>query len=698
MLSDTTIAAAPTGASIGARALPQSGRLAYIDGVRAIAIVAVVAFHAHIPGFRGGFVGVDVFFVISGFLITQQIVSQMLDGRFAATDFYARRVLRILPPLLLVTVTTLAIAPLFPLLPQEARELGHSAAATAAMISNYYFTSGTEYFATHSEVYPLLHTWSLGVEEQYYLLTPAFLAAILALATRRRWDPTRTLFASGAIAIVASYIALAILSKADHRLAFFSIMTRSWQFSIGGLLAISTLKGYVLPQRLRAPLGIAGFAAIAAAIVLYDEHIAYPGLVWALPPSLGALLLIAAGLGEGRQTDAPMMRLLTSRPAVAIGLLSYSWYLWHWPLTELARTLPIGQDGLWKDIAASGFALLLSVPTFLLLERPLRNMRRVEITRRYGTRIIAGGIAVSVLIAAGAMLLLKSAAYNRPVQAIAMGAPQVPVAGCQNVADKPKFIHVTPCIVGVAVKPTVVFVGDSHAGMLAPVAEWSARAESRAGMVLSKTSCPPLLGIEIDFFVTRTCASSNDEILAWIEKQSAPAISGAVLAGRWMLYSETDTPDGEADLPRMLWSDASRPHGSYFDRLGGGLTAMLTALSPQRRVLVVAAVPELRHPAVGCLQRAQLSGQSRDHCALDRAAVESRRHEAVATLRRVVAAFPNARLIDPIDVFCAGDKCWPFASQGVFYVDTDHLSPLGAEMLYRHFERDFRWVYGEGPG
>src|SRR6185312_9496975 len=186
----TSLPTAADRADEAPRAASLSGRLAYIDGVRAIAIIAVVAFHAHIPGFRGGFVGVDVFFVISGFLITHQIASQSLAGRFSAADFYARRVLRIFPPLLLVTLATLALSTAFPLLPQEGRELAHSAAATAAMISNYYFTQGTEYFAVRSEINPLLHTWSLGVEEQYYLLAPAFTAAIIAFAMRRNWRPT----------------------------------------------------------------------------------------------------------------------------------------------------------------------------------------------------------------------------------------------------------------------------------------------------------------------------------------------------------------------------------------------------------------------------------------------------------------------------------------------------------------------------
>ena len=295
------------------------------------------------------------------------------------------------------------------------------------------------------------------------------------------------------------------------------------------------------------------------------------------------------------------------------------------------------------------------------------------------------------------MMLAKSPAFNRPLKAISMGAPVERVTGCQVGVATPTFTHVTPCLVGAVGNPSVLFWGDSHAIMLTPAAEWSARAQNRTAIVLGKTSCPPLLGIEVDFFVKRTCGDSNDEILAWIEKQRTQPITGAVLAARWSLYNGKDTPNAEADLPRMVWRDASRPESDYASKLGGGLGETLKALSPGRRVLILAPVPELRHPAVGCLQRAQISGQSRESCAISRDAVENRRHEAMEVLRSVAAAYPNVRLIDPIDVFCDRDKCWPFGPEGVFYVDTDHLSPLGAERLYRHFERDFSWVYGDGP-
>jgi peptidoglycan/LPS O-acetylase OafA/YrhL len=695
MRSDTsTIIASPAPALDAAWSTPHARRLDYIDGMRAIAIVAVVCFHAHIPGFSGGFVGVDIFFVISGFLITHQIVSQSLDGRFSMADFYARRILRIFPPLLLVTVATLALATACSLLPQERRELAMSAAATAAMVSNYFFSSGTEYFSSHSEVNPLLHTWSLGVEEQYYLFVPAFTAAILVLAKRRKWRPVDALLGFGAVAIVASYVALAILTNTDHRLAFFSIITRSWQFATGGILAIAVIDGIVIPERLRSLLGVAGLLAIAAPILLYDQHVTYPGYAAAAVPTCGALLLLASGLGN---KTSPLVRLLSSPPAVAVGLLSYSWYLWHWPLVELGRTLAVGQDSIWKDIAASAAAFALAIPTYLFLERPLKRLRRPEITRRRGGRVIIAGAAGSAAVALLALFLTQASVINRHAPKIDMGRPTVAASGCQP-NHLPSFSHVNPCVVGATAEPSAVFWGDSHATMLIPVADWSGRAADRAAVVFGKNVCPPLLGIEIDFFVRRTCAGSNDELLAWIRAQATRPITGVVLAGAWSRYNGQEIPAGGTDLTRMLWRDPNRPEVGYADMFSDGLSQLLTALGPGRRVLIVGQVPEFKHAVVHCLMRAQLNGQGFETCALERLAVEHRRRDAIETLQRVAARFPNVRLIDPLDVFCDRDTCRPFGPDGVYYEDDNHITELGAEKLYRHFQADFRWVYGPTAG
>jgi peptidoglycan/LPS O-acetylase OafA/YrhL len=671
-------------------AFPRTGRLAYVDGMRAIAIIAIVAFHARIPGFQGGFVGVDIFFVISGFLITHQIVSQTLSGRFSAGDFYARRMLRILPPLLLVTTVTLALAPFFPLLPHETRELANSAAATAVMASNYYFTSGTDYFATKSEIIPLLHTWSLGVEEQYYLLAPAFIGAVATISERRKWRPLTALTISGLAVIAGSYIVLAILTKTDHRLAFFSIMSRAWQFALGGGLAISVLDGSAVPAKARTALGVVGILAIAISVFYFDAQMSFPGLFAGAVPTLGTLLLLASGL---RNERGPLTRILSSRPAVTIGLLSYGWYLWHWPFTAFARALPIAQDSIWKNVLASTVALLMSVPTYRFIEQPMKRLRRPQITRQFSGRIILAGIGGSLLIAVLALVLAHSPVFVPKPPAIALGSPSKPVQGCRADDTAIAFRHVVPCIVGTGGEPSVVYWGDSHALMLAPLAEWAANAAVSTAAVVGKTSCPPLLGVEVNYFVTQTCAASNDQVLEWLKNK--PSITGVVLAARWVLYSGRATPDGEADVPRLLWREDNRTSGGYAEILRSSLRDTLKALSP-RRVLIVAPAPELRHAAVNCLMRAQISAQPRETCAADRVTAEQRRRETVAVLRQVAAAFPNVKLIDPFDVFCSPDICRPFGPEGVYYSDADHLSPLGAELLFNRFEREFLWASGKG--
>jgi SGNH domain-containing protein len=217
-----------------------------------------------------------------------------------------------------------------------------------------------------------------------------------------------------------------------------------------------------------------------------------------------------AGLGN---EQAPLTRILASRPAVTIGVLSYSWYLWHWPLTALGRTLFFGQESFWRDISATTAALVLSVPTYLLLEQPMKRLRRPEIMRRFSGRIVLGGIAGSAAFAIVALVLGRSPLFVPRVQAIELGTPSHPVIGCQAGNAVPKFRYVHPCLVGSGGVPKVAFWGDSHALMLIPVAEWAAAASGTAAVVLGKTSCPPLLGVEVDFFVARTCAASNDELL-----------------------------------------------------------------------------------------------------------------------------------------------------------------------------------------
>jgi peptidoglycan/LPS O-acetylase OafA/YrhL len=670
------------------------GHHAHIDGIRAIAIIAVIGFDTHIPGFRGGFVGIDMFFVISGFLITYQIAGQLLDGRFSATDFYARRILRIVPPLLLVTVVTVAVAPLFPLLPQEGRELAKSAAAAAAMVSNYYFSSSGDYFSPQAEINPLLHTWSLGIGAQYCLLAPAFMAGVVWLAARRNWDGMRALSVSGVTVILVSHIIMAILSREDERLAFFSIMSRAWQFVAGGTVAIAVLKGALAGPRVSALFSVLGLAGIAAAVLLYDRHIRYLGPLTTLLPTIGTVLLLAGGLGNKR---APISFILASRPAVVIGVLSYSWYLWHWPVIELMRSLPVAHESIWKDAASSSVALLLSIPTYFFLERPMKMLRRTEIMRPFGSRIAAAGLGGSALIAVLALVAGRTSTLDHILQEIPVANESITPCG----GGLPIFRYVQPCRVGQGRKPrtpnipNVMVMGDAHAEMLRPAMDWFGKVAGKEAMILALAMCPPLQGVDVNYFSWSKCAGSNDEVFHLFESLPSDLITGTVLAARWSFYNGKETPGDDAALPRLFWSDRVRSRSSYSTMMGEGLADLIRTLGPDMHVLIVGPIPELERPIGNCLQRAQLTGQPRKSCTIKRSEVELRHRETWQVLHLVASKFTNVRLIDPVEAFCDRDTCRPFGANGLYYVDKDRLSVLGIETLYRHFAHDFEWVYEE---
>jgi hypothetical protein len=240
----------------------------------------------------------------------------------------------------------------------------------------------------------------------------------------------------------------------------------------------------------------------------------------------------------------------------------------------------------------------------------------------------------------------------------------------------------------------VVFWGDSHVLSLLPVADWTGRLMDQAALVASSSACPPLMGLEIEFFRLPRCAVFNDSVMRWIEA-AAPSITGVVLTARWSYYNGQLTPAlSELERPKLVWQDGSPADGTFAGMLESGVEASLSRLGAQRRVLIVGPVPELRQSAPECLFRARLYRQDRVGCGIGRADVERRGQDTWQALKDVAAKHPNTMVIDPADVFCDQDTCLPYGPNGLYYDDHNHLSPLGAEMLLRRFEREFRWVFG----
>jgi peptidoglycan/LPS O-acetylase OafA/YrhL len=373
-----------------------------IDGLRAIAVGAVLAYHAFPGRLAGGFTGVDVFFVISGYLISGIILSALNAGRFSVAHFYARRIRRIFPALAIVLTSVMA-AGWFLLYADDYARAGTHVAAGAAFISNFVLWKEASYFDVAANLKPLLHLWSLGVEEQFYLVWPI----VLVLASRWRRGPIAATFIIGSISFLVAIYTVRI----DRTPAFYAPWTRFWELLAGATLAcieadaiLDAWLGRIVSSPLVCNLmGVAGILMIAAGTVLIDATRVFPGL-WVMLPVVGTFLLIAAGAG-----GIVNRTVLSLTPVVWIGLISYPLYLWHWPLLSFARIITAAELSIMLRLALLAASVVLAWATYVMIERPIR----------FGSRsraiIPALALAMTAVGASGLAIMKGGGMLDRPI-------------------------------------------------------------------------------------------------------------------------------------------------------------------------------------------------------------------------------------------------------------------------------------------
>jgi peptidoglycan/LPS O-acetylase OafA/YrhL len=374
-----------------------SGYRTDIDGLRAVAVLPVVGFHAGIHFLRGGFIGVDVFFVISGFLITQLLYKDICAERFSIIHFYERRIRRIFPALFAVLLSVYVVGIIY-CLPAEIVDLSKSLAAAALSVSNIYFWLTSGYFDGQSSAKPLLHTWSLAVEEQYYLVWPVLLFALNRLPRPRLLQVMLVLVC---LSLAGSVAGMWLFPSANFYLPF----TRAWELGAGALLALDALPMQLGP-RLRNVLSALGMLLIVGSVLLIGPDLPFPGLL-AVPPCLGTVLIILAG----RDGDSHLGRLLSLRPVVFMGLISYSLYLWHWPITVFQKNYGLLVSGLSdarSKIVIILVSLLLAAFSWKFIEQPFRTGQLRPSNRRL-LQIAAAAMSVVLTLA-----LLASLAKGFP--------------------------------------------------------------------------------------------------------------------------------------------------------------------------------------------------------------------------------------------------------------------------------------------
>ncbi|WP_222265779.1 acyltransferase family protein [Modestobacter marinus] len=399
-----------------------------IEGLRAIAVLAVVLFHAGVAGLAGGYVGVDVFLVVSGFLITGMLWRELqATGTVRLARFYGGRARRLLPAGAVVLVST-AVAAAWLLPPLSARVALGDAVAAAVYGANYRLAlRGTDYLAADEPPSPFQHYWSLAVEEQFYLLWPALLVGTAWLTGRRSLVARRVVPAVGVLTLVtAGSFALSLWwTHSSPPWAYFSLPSRAWELGVGGLVALSVPAWRRLPPTVAATAGWTGLAVVLASCCLLDEGTPFPGTA-ALLPVLGTALLLGAGSRTTRRGPAVVLEL---SPLRRIGRWSYSWYLWHWPVLVLAPTVVGRELGLGDRLLAAAVALVLAVATLHAVEDPLRFA--APLRRSAGRSLLLGGSATAIAATAALVALAAVPApvgSGAAVEAAHLSVPDVPTS------------------------------------------------------------------------------------------------------------------------------------------------------------------------------------------------------------------------------------------------------------------------------
>ncbi|MBM0107796.1 acyltransferase [Steroidobacter sp. S1-65] len=630
---------------------------AAVDGLRGVAVLAVLGFHAFPETVSGGYVGVDVFFVISGFLITGIIARQLLHADFSFVDFYWRRVRRLFPALVLVLATTLVLG-WFLLLPHEFKQLGKHVGAAAAFLANFAFWRESGYFDTAAEFKPLLHLWSLGIEEQFYLVWPAVLVAF--------WKRRTTLLVILWTLVLASFALSVHLAQASPVTNFYWPVSRFWELGAGCLLALlmegRTRTAPTEDERRFLDVGYnllpaAGLALILASIMELDESTPFPS--WpALLPVVGALLILATPEHVWLQR-----KVLGSRPLVWTGLISYALYLWHWPLLAFLNILSAGTPPAAIRWMALGAGFLLAGLTYHYVEIPIRKHKEWKFNIRLAASAVAAGLAGVIIYAAGGV----AQRFDADIQALRHGprldrscyarfGPAAPINYCRSTSAEP---------------PSILFIGDSRAHAIYEAAAPMFAAEHSV-MLLGRGGCPPLLHVRISGYDPNEadCPQVWRTFVDYVHKTKPKVV--VVVGNGSFLITDPNIRLIREGAPTRESKEAIFEHG---------IRSLLSELVQTTRVIYLGEIPRFA-TGPSCFLRAVRLPTTQCHPERDREQVERAMAPYNRVLARVQTTYPDIQLVDSIGVLCADNVCSQRPpGKPLLYSDAVHLSSAGARLL-----------------
>lgn len=640
-----------------------------IDGLRAIAVLAVILNHAKIPGFSGGYVGVDVFLVISGFLITGIIAREIKDGRFSLIKFYERRIRRILPALSVLSVSVLTAG--FVLFDMEKLQaLAKSLIATTLFFANINFWMESGYFDTPSQLKPLLHTWSLSVEEQFYILFP-----IILLVSTRHINKYKNLVL---ISIFAGSLGIAAYQVVQNQItAFYLAQFRIWELITGAILAINIDNSTVSPK-IAGGFSLFGIIMLGVPIFFYSEHTAFPGLA-ALPPVAGTAAVL-----YGNAKHHGVTRKLLELPILTfIGKISYSLYLWHWPLLVFIKLYLIRPTTLAENFYIIGLIFIISTISWRFVESPFRAQNFLNTKNVYKLAFAAISF---LLISSGSIYIFDGFLYTSGLvgtASITSDDRQWSFEECDvNSLDAPE--EIPTCRLGNSPQPaTVIIWGDSHAPTFGKAIQGSAQENNASGVLTYNNACPPLLDVNVD--PQRgdiPCFTYNNMVIQYLKEH--PEIKSVILASRLTLYLEGSTYKlEEGQGPRLFDINKSLGNQPIQEVIfSEGLERTLNALHTMgKNIYVITPIPEIGYDVPSANYIAQRTG--RDINAIISPSLDEflERTERTRNILYFAKEKYGIQLIEPWTMLCNTSGCKVSLDDMPLYRDDDHLSIFGSEFL-----------------
>lgn len=628
------------------------GFRADIEGLRALAVVLVVVFHAEWSVLPGGFIGVDVFFVLSGYLITGLLTRESdRTGRIDFGAFYARRMRRLLPAIAVVLLVVLAVSAAI-IAPVDVVGIAKSARATAAYLSNFYFARiAADYFAESNATNPLLHMWSLSVEEQFYLAWPVLLLGVTRVAkTARRRSALLLVFATISLAAASWF------TRRNAASAFYQPELRAWEFAAGGIASFLIVRS----SAVRIAGGWVGFVGLLSVALLYSGAERFPGPA-ALAPVFATILVLLSAAPDGAHEKRNVSRWLSHPMAQWIGQRSYSWYLWHWPVLVWAAFF-------WPDasfalrLGAAGVALGLSALTFTVVEQPWRH--HAWLSARASRTLWAGAaITAFLLIASEGVKRVEMGRASVLEQQFASARtdlfsdPSHPAGSCFAEADDDTPIS---CVYGDTTSAfTVVLFGDSHMQQWLPALAAPARDHRWKVVTFLKSACPvgdvPVRHWFAPYAAYPECDRWRARVLEALQ-QLRPAV---VVVSQWNEHVHSTRQQPWESQTVNAWGDGLRRVAAQLGHLGAA-------------VLLIADTPAGTRDPIDCLIHAAGPNLGAQSCALPRRSAV--RQEVIDVEREAMAVVARHAVMDFSTVICRGDDCPVFVDGIVRYRDRNHLS------------------------